>query len=228
MPLISSANIACGAHAGNLETMIETVELALRHNVAIGAHPGYFDLDDFGRRERDIGPGEAGGLVLLQLEQLHEVAGTKLRHVKLHGALYNQVSRDRYLAEAVISDLVRLWPEVTLFALANSALARAAQERGMRVIEEAFADRTYLRDGSLTPRTRSDAVIADPQRAVDQVLRILREGRVQTVDGTEIAVRAGTVCLHSDTPNVVAFARALREQLERAGVTIRAPRRTRG
>lgn len=228
MPLISSANIACGAHAGTLETMIETVELALRHNVAIGAHPGYFDLDDFGRRERDIGPGEAGRLVLLQLEQLHEVAGDKLRHVKLHGALYNQVSRDRYLAEAVISDLVRLWPEVTLYALANSELVRAAEDRGVRVIAEAFADRTYSPDGSLTPRSQPGAVIADPQRAVAQVLRILREGRVQTVAGTDLAVRAGTICLHSDTPNVVAFARSLREELERAGVTIRAPRRSRG
>ncbi len=224
MPLISSANIACGAHAGSLETMIETVELALRHNVAVGAHPGYFDLENFGRRERDIAPGEAARLVLLQLEQLHEVAGAKLRHVKLHGALYTQVSCDRYLAEAVISDLVRLWPDVTLYALANSELSRAAQDRGMRVVEEAFADRTYRRDGSLTPRTQPNAVITDPEQAVAQVLRLVREGRVQTVDGGVIEVRAGTLCLHSDTPDAVTFARLLRSELERAGVTIRAPR----
>src|SRR5437764_57965 len=126
MRLISSANIACGAHAGNLETMIETIELAARRRVAIGAHPGYFDLENFGRAERAISPKEASRLVLMQVEQAFEIAGADLHHVKLHGALYNQVSRDPLLAEALAAELARLWPELILFALAGSPLARIA------------------------------------------------------------------------------------------------------
>jgi UPF0271 protein len=221
MPLISSANIACGAHAGTLETMIETVELALRHRVGIGAHPGYFDLDGFGRAERDITPSEAGRLVLLQLEQLHEVAGAKLRHVKLHGALYHQVARDPYLSDGVVSDLARLWPSLWLVAPARSALADAARARGLRVAEEVFADRTYQRDGTLTPRSQPNAMITDENAAVAQVLRILKEGTVVATDGTEVALRADTVCLHGDGPHAVAFAQRLRTELAAAGVEIR-------
>src|SRR6187200_2277490 len=143
MPLITSANIACGAHAGDLETMIETVELAAKHRVMVGAHPGYFDLQNFGRTERAISPAEAARLVLMQIEQLFEVAGSRLRHIKLHGALYNQVSRDALLAEAVVSDLARLWPDLILYAQAGSQFARAASARGLRIAAEAFADRTY-------------------------------------------------------------------------------------
>lgn len=221
MPFITSANIACGAHAGSLETMIETVELALKHRVGIGAHPGYFDLDNFGRTEREITPNEAGRLVLMQIEQLYEVAGSKLRHVKLHGALYNQVSRDPYLADGVITDLARLWPDLIVIALAGSQLAQAARLRGLRVAEEVFADRTYQRDGTLTPRSRPDALITDETKAVTQVLRIVRDGVVRAIDGTDIRVTADTVCVHGDGPHAVAFARRLSEEFERAGVSVR-------
>ncbi|WP_233256627.1 5-oxoprolinase subunit PxpA [Opitutus sp. ER46] len=221
MPLISSANIACGAHAGDLATMIETTELALHHRVGIGAHPGYFDLHDFGRRERDITPAEAGRLVLIQVEQLHEIAGTKLRHVKLHGALYNQVCRDAYLAEGVVADLARLWPNLIVYALAGSELAQLARARGLRVAHEVFADRTYQRDGTLTPRARPDALIHDEAAAVAQVLRLLREGVVRATDGTDVPLRADTICLHGDGPHAVAFARRLNRELEAAGVVIR-------
>src|SRR5689334_16376262 len=159
MALVTSANIACGAHAGSLETMIETVELAARHRVMVGAHPGYFDLENFGRVERAIAPAEAARLVLMQVEQIFEVAGSRLRHVKLHGALYNQVSRDPLLAEAIVSDLARLWPDLIVYALAGSQFARAAKARGLRVAEEVFADRTYQRDGSLTARSQPNALI---------------------------------------------------------------------
>jgi 5-oxoprolinase (ATP-hydrolysing) subunit A len=223
MPLITSANIACGAHAGNLESMIETVELALKHKVGIGAHPGYFDLANFGRTEREISPHEAGRLVLLQVEQLHEVAGSRLRHVKLHGAFYNQVSRDAALAETVVSDLARLWPRLILFALAGSKLARIAQARGLRVAEEAFADRTYQRDGSLTPRSQPGALIQDEQAAVDQVLRIVRDGVVRSIDGVDVPLRADTVCLHGDGPNAVAFAARIATELKRAGILLKTP-----
>lgn len=221
MPLISSANIACGAHAGTLDTMIETVELALANRVAIGAHPGYFDLDNFGRTEREVTSHEAGRLVLMQVEQLYEIAGPKLRHVKLHGALYNQVSRDPYLAEAVVADLARLWPDLILYALAGSQLAQAAQARGLRVAEEVFADRTYQRDGSLTPRSRSNALIADEAQAAAQVLRMIREGVVRATDGTDVRIKADTVCIHGDGPQAVALARRLNAELETAGVAVK-------
>jgi UPF0271 protein len=224
IPLISSANIACGAHAGNLETMIETVELARKHRVAIGAHPGFFDLDNFGRTERPINPPEASRLVLMQVEQLFEVAGNALRHVKLHGALYHQVSRDPFLADAVASDLGRLWPQLQLFALAGSELVRAARARGLRVAEEVFADRTYLRDGSLTPRTNAKAMIEDEERAVAQAMRMVREGTVHTIDGADVRIRADTVCVHGDGPKAVAFAQRLKAELTRAGIAIKAIR----
>ena len=223
MPLISSANIACGAHAGNLETIIETVELAVKHRVMIGAHPGYFDLENFGRSERTITPQEAGRIVLMQVEQLFEIAGPRLRHVKLHGALYNQVSRDPLLADGVVSDLARLWPDLILFALAGSQLARLASARGLRVAEEVFADRTYQRDGSLTPRSEPNAIITDENAAVAQVLRMVRDGAVQATDGTKVPIAAETICLHGDNPEGVEFARALRGSLEKNGVSIQAP-----
>lgn len=222
MPLITSANIACGAHAGNLETMIETVELAAKHRVNIGAHPGYFDLHNFGRTERAITGPEAARLVLWQVEQLFEVAGAKMKHVKLHGALYNQVSRDPHLADSVTADLSRLWPNLVVYALAGSALARAARSRGLRVAEEVFADRSYRRDGSLTSRTEPGAVLADEDAAAKHVLHLVEKGTVRATDGTEVKVAADTVCVHGDTPNAVAFAKRLRKELAGAGVAVRA------
>jgi UPF0271 protein len=222
IPLITSVNIACGAHAGNLETMIETVELAAKHKVMVGAHPGYFDLQKFGRAERAITPPEAGRLVLMQLEQLFEVAGSRLRHVKLHGALYNQVSRDVQLAEAVVSDLARLWPDLILYALAGSVLARAASARGLRVAEEVFADRTYQPDGSLTNRDQPNALIKDEDAMVEQVLMMVQRGVVRAVDGREVQITAETVCLHGDTPQAVPFAERLRKELVAAGIAVKA------
>ena len=221
MPLISSANIACGAHAGNLETMIETVESALAHDAAVGAHPGYFDLENFGRQERALSPDEAARLVLMQIEQLYEVAGSKLRHVKLHGALYNQVSADLALADAVAGELARLWPGLTLFALSGSQLANAGRFCGLRGAEEVFADRTYQRDGKLTPRTLPDALIHDEEAAVSQVLRMIQQGVVRATDGSDWPIRADTVCVHGDGPQAVGFAQRLRRELTAAGVTIK-------
>jgi UPF0271 protein len=222
MPLITSANIACGAHAGNLESMIETVELAVRHRVMVGAHPGYFDLENFGRHERPIAPAEAARLVLMQVEQLYEVAGSRLRHVKLHGALYNQVSRDVQLAEAVVSDLARLWPDLIVYALAGSQFARAASARGLRVAEEVFADRTYQHDGSLTPRAEPNALIADEGAMIEQVLAMVQRGVVRAVDNVEVPIVAETVCLHGDGPHAVVFAERLRHELAAAGVAVKA------
>lgn len=221
MPLITSVNIACGAHAGDLETMIETVELAVHHRVMIGAHPGYFDLENFGRAERAIAPAEAGRIVLMQIEQIFEIAGSRLRHVKLHGALYNQVSRDPLLAEAVVAELARLWPDLILYALAGSPLARIASARGLRVAEEVFADRTYRADGSLTPRSEPGAIIADEDAAVAQVLSMVNDGCVRATDGTKVPITAETICLHGDMPNAVSFAQRLRRELAAAGVAVK-------
>jgi UPF0271 protein len=220
MPWITSANIACGAHAGDLPTMIDTIECAAGHGVAVGAHPGFFDLENFGRVERDVSPEEAARLVVLQMEQFFEVAGAAMRHVKLHGALYNQVSRDRRLAEAVTGELSRLWPDVILFALAGSQLARIGRARGLRVAEEFFADRSYEPDGTLTPRTEPHAVLTDGKTVVDRVLRIAREGKVETTGGTVLRIAAATVCLHGDGPNAVTLARRLRTELKKAGIAV--------
>jgi UPF0271 protein len=221
MQLITSANIACGAHAGNLETMIETVEIALRHGVTIGAHPGYFDLENFGRVERAIAPAEAARIILMQIEQLYEVAGAKLRHVKLHGALYNQASVDPAMAEAIVDELARLWPNLVLFALSGSILAKAGRARGLKVAEEVFSDRTYQRDGTLTPRVRRDALITDETAAVAQVMRMVDQGVVRTTDGSDWPIQADTLCVHGDGVHAVPFARRLRTELEAAGVTVK-------
>ncbi len=222
MPLITSANIACGAHAGDRSTMIETVKLALAHGVAIGAHPGYFDLENFGRRERSITPEEAARIVVMQVEQLSEIAGAKLRHVKLHGALYNQVSADAALAEGVATELARLWPNLILYALSGSVLTRSARVRGLRVAEEVFADRTYQREGQLTQRSQPNALITDESVAVAQVMRMVQQGVVRATEGSDWPIRADTVCVHGDGVHAVAFARRLRDELTAAGVVLRA------
>lgn len=227
MPLITSANIACDEHAGDESTMRATVALALRHGVAIGAHPGFADRENFGRKERPITPAEAGKLVLTQLRRLQDIAapmGAAVRHVKLHGALYNQVSRDRPLAEAVVAAIRTAGKHPVIYALAGSELERAARPwTDVLTVPEVFADRTYQRDGTLTPRSRPDALIADEALAVAQVRRMISAGVVRATDGTEVPIRAGTVCLHGDGPQAVAFARRLRQELAALGITFAAP-----
>jgi UPF0271 protein len=222
MPLVSSANIACGAHAGNAATMAATVALARRHGTAIGAHPGFADRENFGRVERPVGPAEAARLVNEQIAALARFAGADLRHVKLHGALYNQVARDPALAAAVADGLAAEWPGLVVLALAGSEFVRAARRRGLTVAEEVFADRTYRADGSLTPRSRTDALIHDEETAVAQVRRMVREGRVRSVDGGDATVRADTVCVHGDGARAAAFAARLRVALAECGVTVKA------
>jgi 5-oxoprolinase (ATP-hydrolysing) subunit A len=227
MPLITSANIACGGHAGDRATMRATIALAQRHGVAIGAHPGFADRENFGRKELAVTPAQAAELVLTQVLGFQEIAdqlGAEMHHVKLHGALYNMVSRDRALAEAVVKAIRTTGPQPRVYALAGSELERVARAYGdLTVVSEVFADRTYQADGSLTPRSRPDALIQDEAVAVAQVLRLVREGRVRATDGSEVVITAGTVCLHGDGPHPVAFARRLREALQAAGVRLQAP-----
>ncbi len=230
VPLVTSVNIACGAHAGDRATMREAVALALRHGTAIGAHPGFADRENFGRKELSINPAAAAGLVLGQTRMLQEIAaelGGRVGHVKLHGALYNMAARDPALADAIAGALAedarRSGVPWVLVALAGSVLASAGRKRGLRVVGEAFADRTYRGDGSLTPRTEPGAVIADEGAAAAQALRIAAHGSVVGADGTEVAVDAETICLHGDGPSAVEFARRIRRDLEAAGIGVRSP-----
>lgn len=220
MPLITSANIACGAHAGNEATMRATMALARQHGVAIGAHPGFADRVNFGRKEIALSPAEVSELVERQIAALQALG--PVGHVKAHGALYNMAGRDAALADAVAQAVRRRGPELVLFALAGSELIRAGRACGLRVASEVFADRTYQRDGSLTPRSRPDALIHDEEASVAQVLRMVRDGKVRTTDGTDAAIQADTICLHGDGPHAVAFARRLGVELRRAGIAIRA------
>ena len=226
MPLVTSANIACGGHAGDAESMRASVQLAVRHGVAIGAHPGFADREHFGRREHNVTPTEVRELILSQTQSLQVITRAQhavLRHVKPHGALYNQAARDALLAAAIVDALTELDPGLVLFAPAGSVLWAAALEKGLPVASEVFADRTYQTDGSLTPRTQPDALIADERTAVAQVLRLIRDRTVRSVDGTELALQADTVCVHGDGAHAIDLVRALRRGLARAGITVQAP-----
>jgi UPF0271 protein len=220
MPLITSANIACGAHAGDEATMRATVALAQKHGVAVGAHPGFIDRANFGRRELALGPDEVHELVLDQIRKLQALA--PVRHVKPHGALYNMAARDPGLARALVDAVYEADPRLILFGLAGSHVIAAAEACGLPVASEVFADRTYQRDGSLTPRKQAHALITDAPTAVAQVLRMVRENTVRAIDGTDVLIRADTVCLHGDGAQPVEFARRLRRELTAAGVEIKA------
>jgi UPF0271 protein len=218
MPLITSANIACGAHSGNARTMAETCELAEQHGVSIGAHPGLDDRANFGRRELPISQAAAAALVTRQLRALS--AHGKVRHVKPHGALYNMATRDPALAEAIAVAIRQFDASLVLFGLAHSALTGAGEALGLTVAHEVFADRTYQSDGSLTPRSQPDALLTSPQLAAAQAVRMVRAGHVRATDGTEVAVKADTICLHGDGPHAVEFARAIRQAFERTEIVV--------
>jgi UPF0271 protein len=220
MPLITSANIACGAHAGDETTMRATVALAQKHGVAIGAHPGFADRENFGRRELAVSPDEVHELVLSQVRRLRRLG--PVRHVKPHGALYNMAARDLAVARAVVDAIYEIDPRLILFGLAGSHLIAVAEACGLPVVSEVFADRSYRADGSLTPRSQPNAMITDENTAVAQVLRMVRESKVRATDGTDVAIKADTVCLHGDGAHPVEFARTLRHALTAAGIEIRA------
>ncbi|MFK2905187.1 LamB/YcsF family protein [Dyella ginsengisoli] len=226
LALVSSANVACGFHAGDPAIMQHTVVLAAERGVAIGAHVSLPDLQGFGRREMAVTPAEVHAMTLYQLGALHafaRAAGTAVAHVKPHGALYNMAARDRALAEA-IADAVRAFdPALALFGLAGSALLDAGRAVGLKVVSEAFADRRYRADGSLQPRREPDAVIDDADAATAQALRMAQRGEVTAVDGQRVALKADTLCLHGDGAHAVDFARRLRAALEAAGLRIAAP-----
>jgi UPF0271 protein len=220
MPLVTSANIACGGHAGDEATMRATVAFAQKHGVAVGAHPSFTDREHFGRRELVMSAEEIWAMVMIQIMALRAIA--PLRHVKPHGALYNLAACDATVAGVVADAVLAVDKELVLFALAGSELMKAGRARGLRVAEEVFADRTYQADGSLTPRSRPEAMIQDEGIMTAQALRMIHEGKVRATDGTEISIKADTICLHGDGPNAVAFARRLNVELKKAGIEIKA------
>jgi UPF0271 protein len=225
--LITSANIACGGHAGDADSMRASVAAALAAGAAVGAHPGYDDRAHFGRRDLALSAGAVRGLILRQVGALREIAlplGAGLAHVKPHGALYNQAARDPALAAVVAAAVREIDPGLILVGLAGSELVLAGAAAGLQVAQEVFADRTYQADGSLTPRTAPQPFVAGEEAAVAQVLEMVADGRVRAADGTRFAVRADTVCLHGDDPRAAAFARRLRAALGAAGVAVAAVR----
>src|SRR5438132_140141 len=225
--LISSANMATCFHAGDSDTMHTAISAAKKHGVAAGGHPSFFDRENFGRKELKLPNQEVFDAVAYQLGIFQAIASAlavRPNHVKPHGALYNMAVRDEALADAIARAAASVDQKLILFAPQNSALARAGEKNGLPIAHEVFADRNYLRDGTLVPRTRPDALLHDPAEAAPRVLRMLREGKVASVDGVDVDVRAETICLHGDNPEAVEFARALRSQLEKEGVTVRAPK----
>jgi UPF0271 protein len=226
LPYVTSANVACGVHAGDAAVMRSTVAAALEHGVAIGAHPGLPDLAGFGRREMRISPQEAYDLVVYQVGALAgfaAAAGTILRHVKPHGALYNMACRDATLAAPIARAVRDVDARLILFGLPGSELQRAAEGAGIRFAREAFADRAYAADGSLVPRGTPGAVVDKVDEAVRRAVGIAAEGRVATAEGGELRLAADTLCVHGDRADAARFARALRDGLERAGVRVAAP-----
>jgi len=226
MPYITSANIACGFHAGDAAVMRRTVRACKANQVAIGAHPGLPDLSGFGRREMRITPDEAYEMVIYQIGALMGFVRSEdavLRHVKPHGALYNMAAADSALAEAIAEAVYRVDPGLILFGLAGSELTKAGIRRGLLVAEEAFADRTYRADGTLTPRSEANAVLQDSVEAAEQALLIVRDGLAWTGDGGTTSIAADTVCIHGDSPHALEFAIAIKQRLEQEGVVVSAP-----
>lgn len=226
MPLISSANIACGAHAGDPETMRTTIALAMAHGVRVGAHPGYRDPVSFGRRplalpaealRADLG-GQIAGLRAIALD-----AGTRVTHVKAHGALYNQGERDERIAELIAFTVAAIDPALEVVATPGSAMARAAARAGVPLIREGFIDRAYEPDGTLRSRSLPGAMLLDPEAAAAQALSFVRDGGVRATDGSFLSLAVDTLCIHGDSPGAARIARAVRASLDSAGIAVRAP-----
>lgn len=225
MASITSANVAAGFHAGDPTVLRETIRLAKKRGVAVGAHPGFPDLVGFGRRELQVSPREAEDMVLYQVAAVAGVAeseGVRLQHVKPHGALFNMAVKDAALADAIARAVVAFDKKLILFGLPGSEILQAGRAAGLRVAAEIFADRAYERDGSLVSRRKPGAVIHDAQTVVDRAIRMVKDNVVIAVDGAVVALQADTICVHGDTPGSDDLAAQLRSGLQAAGITVRA------
>lgn len=225
IPLISSANIACGFHASDPMVMSDTVKLAVQNKVALGAHPGFPDLVGFGRRNLKVSNEEAEAYVVYQIGALSAFAtinGAKLNHVKLHGALYNMAAKDLSLAKAICSGIKKINPELKLIALSGSCMVKAAEEIGLPYLNEVFADRAYNDDGTLVSRTEKGSVITDTNVVVQRVVRMIEENVVETITGKIISITPNTVCVHGDNPEALNLIKEMRKEFLQRGIEIKA------
>lgn len=223
---ISSANIACGFHAGDPQVMEYTLKAAHKKGVAIGAHPGLPDLQGFGRREMKISANEAYQMTLYQIGALSafaKAANTRLNHVKPHGALYNMAAKDAAIAKAIVQAVHDFDPQLILFALAGSEMIHEAEKTGITTASEVFADRSYQDDGSLTPRTQKNALITDVKQSLKQVLTMIKDQQVISVNQKPVTLKAETLCIHGDGIHAAEFAKTIYETLKKEGITIKAP-----
>ncbi|MGE6487031.1 LamB/YcsF family protein [Paenisporosarcina sp. NPDC076898] len=224
LDFVTSANIACGFHAGDPSTMRKTVKLALEKGVGIGAHPGFQDLTGFGRRNIFVSPQEAYELVVYQIGALYgfvKSEGGVMQHVKPHGALFNMAATDAALSEAIAEAIYAVNPELVLFGLSGSEIVKAGEKIGLRTANEVFSDRTYQADGTLTSRKEANALITDTDTAIGQVVRMVREGLVTSTDGKEVTIQADTVCIHGDGVHALDFARRISQTLKTSEIDIR-------
>ncbi|MDK2855471.1 MAG: 5-oxoprolinase (ATP-hydrolyzing) subunit [Bacillota bacterium] len=220
---VTSANIACGLHAGDPMVMAKTVALAAENGVGVGAHPGYPDLQGFGRRNMNLTPDEVKNFVIYQVGALAafaRAAGRPLQHVKAHGALYNMAAKDAKLARAIAEGVKAAAPDAILLALAGSEMVKAAREVGLKVAQEVFADRAYNPDGTLVPRSQPGSMIHDPEVAIPRAVRMVTEGKVTAITGEEISIQADSICVHGDNPEAIAFVARIRDALAAAGVEV--------
>jgi UPF0271 protein len=225
MPFISSTNIACGYHAGDEDTMKRTVERALQHGVAIGAHPGFSDRDHFGRRELNLNEAEFYHLVLDQifiLKKITDAFETKIHHVKPHGAMYNMAARNIYLAQAIAKAVKDVDSNLILYGLSGSFLISEAEKLELKTASEVFADRTYEDDGSLTSRSLPNALIEDNRKCISQVLQMIDQQTVTSVNGREVPIVAQTICLHGDGEHAMEFAKLIYQSLKENHIDIKA------
>jgi 5-oxoprolinase (ATP-hydrolysing) subunit A len=226
MQYISSANIACGFHAGDSQVMRKTVLLAIKNKVSIGAHPSFPDLQGFGRREINMSQQEVYDITMYQVGSLYgfvKAANGKLTHVKPHGALYNMAARNKKMAEAIVKAIIEFDNTLILFGLAGSELINVAKSYGLKCCNEVFGDRTYQPDGSLTPRSQANALISDWHQSVQQVIGMVEEKSVRAVDGTIIPIEADTICIHGDGPNALELAKAIHTALKERDILIKSP-----
>jgi len=225
LTLVSSANIACGWHAGDAQTMRNCVRWAMQNHVAIGAHPSFPDRENFGRSNMQLPPEEIINGMLYQLGALDAIIkaeGGRMSHVKPHGALYNQAAKDAVLANAICAAVRSFNPDLAVFGLAGSELIAAARHADLVAVEEVFADRAYQADGSLVSRTQPGAMIEEEAQAIAQTISLVRDKQVTAIDGSTVKVNAQTVCLHGDGAHALDFARTIRARLKQEGISVRA------
>lgn len=225
MPFISSANVACGYHAGDVQLMEKTVELCLIHKVAIGAHPGFNDKPNFGRIDQHLSENELYDLVSDQLHLLQEICrqhGTQLHHVKPHGALYNMAAKNENISRVLVQATKDFNPHLIFYGLSGSLMIEEAKSLNLSTASEVFADRTYQEDGSLTPRSKPDALIEDSNQAIQQVLQMVKQKTVHTITKREISIDAETICIHGDGKHAVEFSKQMNRVLKESGIIIKA------